>query len=286
MSRTVLGRGIGALIPDGPPTEAQSANVAYTEIPIDRITPNPSQPRREIGEESIRELSDSIRREGILQPIIVQTRGDGFELIAGERRLRAAGLAGLTVIPARVLQSVDDQTRAVLALVENLQREDLDPLEEAMGLRELQTRYGMSQEQVAAAVGKDRSTVANSLRILQLPTGIRDLVASGKLTAGHGRALLSLSDAGEIEKFAARALKEGWSVRQLEHEVAGDRPRRGRPLKSGRVSRYRALEEALKRKFGTQVAITHRLGKGKIVIEYYSEDDLTRLMDLFEVRLD
>jgi len=207
-------------------------------------------------------------------------------LIAGERRLRAAQMAGLETVPARLVSEIDDQQRAILALVENLQREDLGPLEEAAGLYELQSKFGLSQEELAAAVGKDRSTVANSLRILQLPAKVRKAIADGSLTAGHGRALLSLSETDQIEQTASIAIKENWSVRQLERELSGERPKRGRKMKSNRTHRYVAVEDALKRKFGTQVSISHRLGKGKVVFEYYSEEDLTRLVDLFEVRLD
>jgi ParB family chromosome partitioning protein len=285
MNRIVLGRGIGALIPDGPgtPTDAQSM---YADIPIDKVKPNPNQPRQEINTATLSELAESIRRDGVLQPIMVQTRGDGYELIAGERRLRAAQMAGLQTVPARLVAEIDDQQRAILALVENLQREDLGPLEEAAGLYELQSKFGLSQEELAAAVGKDRSTVANSLRILQLPAKVRKAIADGSLTAGHGRALLSLSETDQIEQTASIAIKENWSVRQLERELSGERPKRGRKMKSDRNHRYVAVEDALKRKFGTQVSISHRLGKGKVVFEYYSEEDLTRLVDLFEVRLD
>lgn len=286
MNRIVLGRGIGALIPDGASAEpAQKA--MFAEIPVDKIAPNPDQPRTEIDPASIVQLSESIRKDGVLQPIVVHPRGSSYELVAGERRLRAAVMAGFTTIPARVLPELDDPKRAALALVENLQREDLNPVEEATGLHELQTTYGLTQEEVAQAVGKDRSTVANAIRILQLPTSVRQAIATGNLTAGHGRALLTLSDTAEIEKTAKLAIKENWSVRQLERELSTERPaRRGRPMKAARNHRYTAVEEALKRKFGTQVAISHRLGKGKVIFEYYSEDDLTRLMDLFEVRLD
>lgn len=286
MNRIVLGRGIGALIPDGT-AAAPTEQSAFTEIPVDKISPNPNQPRAQIDPASIVELSESIRRDGVLQPILVQPRGAGYEMIAGERRLRAAVMAGMRTIPARVLSDIDDQKRAVLALVENLQREDLNPLEEATGLHELQTRFGLSQEEVAHAVGKDRSTVANAIRILQLPTTVRQAIASGRLTAGHGRALLSLSETEAIERTANLAIKENWSVRQLERELSGEKAgKKGRPMKASRQHRYTAVEDALKRKFGTQVMISHRLGKGSIVFQYYSEADLTRLIDLFEVRLD
>jgi ParB family chromosome partitioning protein len=239
-----------------------------------------------VDEASLLVLSESIRKDGVLQPILVRVKGDGFELIAGERRLRAARLAGLQIVPARVYESVDEQQQAILAMVENLQREDLSPLEEAQGYRELRDRYGMSQEELADAVGKDRSTVANMLRILNLPEMVKTAIANRKLTAGHGRALLRAEDRTKIEHIATRAIAEGWSVRRLEQEISGKTVRRGRPMKRANGKRWSTLEDALKRKFGTQVAISHRLGKGKIVFEYYSEEDLTRLVDLFEVRLD
>jgi ParB family chromosome partitioning protein len=286
MNKVVLGRGIGALIPDGSTPQAQMGSADLIQIPIDRVRPNPDQPRKEADPEGLTELSNSIRSEGILQPVLVQPRGDEYELIAGERRVRAARIAGLTHVPARVLRNVDDQKRTILALVENLQREDLNPIDEASGYRELTNRFGLSHEDLATAVGKDRSTIANALRILKLPEGVRSEIAAGRLTAGHGRALLGLSDSEQITSVAEKAVKEAWSVRRLERELSVGRPKRGRPLKTGGRHRWGAVEDALKRKFGTQVTISHRLGKGKIIFEYYSEEDLARLVDLFEVRLD
>jgi ParB family chromosome partitioning protein len=286
MNRIVLGRGIGALIPDGDTSSTQVTGAQWTELSIAKIRPNPHQPRHQLDPASLAELSESIRKDGVLQPVLVQAKGEDFELIAGERRLRAAELAGLSHIPARILEHVDEKQQTILALVENLQREDLNPLEEAAGYRELQEQHGLSQEELAAAVGKDRSTVANMLRILNLPESVRAAVSNGTLTAGHGRALLSLADSDQIEKTAKRAIRDGWSVRKLEREISGDAPRRGRPIRSAQRHRWSAVEDALKRKFGTQVTISQRLGKGKIVFEYYSEEDLTRLVDLFEVRLD
>jgi ParB family chromosome partitioning protein len=286
MNRIVLGRGIGALIPESPNSDSSIAGAQWAELPVDKVLPNPSQPRKDMNESSLLELSESIRRDGVLQPILVQIKGEGFELIAGERRLRAAKLAGLSVIPARVFDVVDEQQRAVLALVENLQREDLSPLEEAQGYVELRDKYGLSQESLADAVGKDRSTVANTMRILNLPEKVKTAIANRKLTAGHGRALLRVAESDKIEAIAKRAINEGWSVRRVEQEVSGKTSHRGRPMKRTDTNRWTTLEDALKRKFGTQVSISHRLGKGKIVFDYYSDEDLTRLVDLFEVRLD
>lgn len=286
MNRIALGRGIDALIPGSADTDSSVAGAKWADLPIDKVLPNPSQPRKRVNDLSLLELSESIRRDGVLQPILVQIKGDGFELIAGERRLHAAKLAGLSVIPARVFNTIEEQQQAILALVENLQREDLSPLEEAQGYVVLRDRYGMSQEALADAVGKDRSTVANTMRILNLPQKVKTAITDRMLTAGHGRALLRVADRTRIEEIAARAIKEGWSVRRLEQEVAGKAIRRGRPMKRADDNRWSTLEDALKRKFGTQVTISHRLEKGKIVFEYYSNEDLTRLVDLFEVRLD
>lgn len=286
MNRIVLGRGIGALIPGSSNADGSAGGAKWAELPVDKILPNPSQPRKQMDESTLLELSQSIKKDGVLQPILVQIREDGFELIAGERRLRAARLAGLTVIPARVFDGVDKQQQAILALVENLQREDLSPLEEAQGYVELRDRFGLSQEALADAVGKDRSTVANTMRILSLPEKVKAAIAGKKLTAGHGRALLRAVDRTRIEEIATRAIDEGWSVRRVEQEVAGKAIRRGRPMKRADGNRWSTLEDALRRKFGTQVSISHRLGKGRIVFEYYSDEDLTRLVDLFEVRLD
>lgn len=286
MNRIALGRGIGALFPDSVEADKSVTGAKWAELPVDKVLPNPSQPRKGVNDPSLLELAESIRRDGVLQPILVQIKGDGFELIAGERRLRAAKLAGLSVIPARVFNTIEEQQQAILALVENLQREDLSPLEEAQGYVVLRDRYGLSQEALADAVGKDRSTVANTMRLLNLPKKVKAAIADRMLTAGHGRALLRAADRTRIEEIAARAIKEGWSVRRLEQEVAGKTIRRGRPMKRVDENRWSTLEDALKRKFGTQVTISQRLEKGKIVFEYYSSEDLTRLVDLFEVRLD
>jgi ParB family chromosome partitioning protein len=286
MNKIVLGRGIGALIPDGEPTTQQGGSTPWADLAIEKIRRNPDQPRREFDPVRLAELSESIRRDGMLQPILVRVVHGEYELIAGERRMRAAQMAGLTSVPARVFEHISDRDRAILAMVENLQREDLNPLEEASGYHELQERYGFSQEELAVAVGKDRSTVANTLRLLRLPDNVRDALQKGELTAGHGRALLAIEDAGLLEKTARKSIHDGWSVRRLEKEISGRSTRRGRPLKSQQNHRWTALEDALKRKFGTSVAISHRLGKGRVVFEYYSEEELTRLMDLFEVRLD
>lgn len=286
MNRIALGRGIGALFPDSVEADKSVTGAKWAELPVDKVLPNPSQPRKGVNDPSLLELAESIRRDGVLQPILVQIKGDGFELIAGERRLRAAKLAGLSVIPARVFNTIEEQQQAILALVENLQREDLSPLEEAQGYVVLRDRYGLSQEALADAVGKDRSTVANTMRLLNLPKKVKAAIADRMLTAGHGRALLRAADRTRIEEIAARAIKEGWSVRRLEQEVAGKAIRRGRPMKRADENRWSTLEDALKRKFGTQVTISQRLEKGKIVFEYYSSEDLTRLVDLFEVRLD
>jgi len=286
MSRIVLGRGINALIPDGEETSTGQQRPGWQEIPTAEIHRNPDQPRHDFDPARLAELSESIRRDGMLQPILVHKTDAGFELIAGERRLRAAQMIGMTQVPTRVFENVGPRERAVLALVENLQREDLNAIEEASGYQELQERFGLSQEELASAVGKDRSTVANSLRLLKLPEIAREAILKGDLTAGHGRALLSVSNPEAQVQTTRRAVREGWSVRRLEREVSGKAVRRGRPLKTQQNGRWSAVEDALKRKFGTAVRISHRLGKGKIVFEYYSEEELTRLVDLFEVRLD
>lgn len=286
MSRIVLGRGINALIPDGEGAGEGAQTSGWLELPVEQIGRNPDQPRHDFDPTRLAELADSIKRDGMLQPILVHRKEGKYELIAGERRLRAAQLAGITHVPARVFENVDDRGRAILALVENLQREDLNALEEASGYQELQERFNLTQEELAAAVGKDRSTVANSLRLLRLPEVAREAILKGELTAGHGRALLTLDDPEAQERTTKRAIKDGWSVRKLEREVSGKKVRRGRPLKVQQNGRWAAVEDALRRKFGTSVKISHRLGKGKVIFEYYSEEELTRLVDLFEVRLD
>ncbi len=276
-----LGRGLASLIPTTPTTQAP------TEIPLDRIRTNPYQPRRHTNEAEIEQLAASIREHGVLQPVLVTETLDGFELVAGERRVRAARLAGLTHIPA-VVRELPDRYRLELALVENLQREDLNPIEAALGYRRLIDEFGLSQEEVAARVAKARSTVANTLRLLDQPAEIQAAVAEGRLSEGHARAMAGLAPE-EQRRLAALVVAKGLNVRQTE-ELAR-RLRAGDPAASTSLPdleqqtaapievELARLQDDLQRALGTKVRIARSRRGGRIVIEYYSDEELGRLYD-------
>ncbi len=276
MRKKVLGRGLEALIPGVERTESGTS-----EIDIDRIVPNPDQPRFKLEEARLEELTASVRENGVLQPILVRPHGDGYQLIAGERRLAAAQRAGLLRIPAVVRDAPDDRLLE-LALVENIQREQLNPIEEAQAYHRLQEILRITQEELAARLGKDRSTVANSIRLLKLPPAVRELVASGQLSPGHARALLSTElPPGELAKAAAVMVQQGWSVRDAER-WAKNRPRNHEPPRP-RDPNETAAEDRLRKIMGTKVEIRGRRngqGTGQIRIYYYSEEDLDRIYSL------
>jgi len=281
--RDRLGRGLGALLGDylaeGPGTGQARL------IPIASITPNPYQPRREFSEEELTDLTTSMRDNGLLQPIVVRPGQEGgaaaWELVAGERRWRAAMRLGWREIPA-MIREMDDRTVLVLALVENLQRADLAPLEEAEGYRRLGEDFGLSQGQVAEVVGRDRSTVANALRLLQLPSSVRQLLADGSLSAGHCRALLGLGDPRRIADVGRLAAEKGWSVRDVEAWVQKARGTRRKPReKAPRGAEERALEEELQRHLGTAVRIRRSRGNaGRIEIPFYGAEDFERVFEI------
>ncbi|MCI0434791.1 MAG: ParB/RepB/Spo0J family partition protein, partial [Gemmatimonadetes bacterium] len=253
-------------------------------LPIGNITPNPFQPRREFSEEDLAKLTASMRDNGLLQPIVVRPGAEGsggWELVAGERRWRAAMRLGWREIQAMV-RDIDDRTMLVLALVENLQRSGLAPLEEAEGYRRLADEFGLSQAQVAEVVGRDRSTIANALRLLQLPASVRQLLADGALTAGHCRALLGLGDARRLAEVARTAVEKGWSVRDVEGFVQKARgSRRRKAEKAPREAAERALEEELQRHLGTAVRIRRTRGNtGRIEIPFYGPEDFERVFEL------
>lgn len=280
-----LGRGIASLIPVK--TEAAPVEVLpeedrpYFTVSVTAIAPNPHQPRRLFDEEKIKELADSIRDKGILHPLIVTRTTDGrYELVSGERRLRAAKAAGLAEVPVLLRETTAPSEVLELAIIENVQREDLDPIEEGTAYQELIDKFGYTQEQVAQKVGKDRVTVANILRLQKLSTKAKQALQSGQITEGHARALLAVP---EIEKqlyFIDRIAEEGWSVRELEMRVAAKRVlkpgRKGRTLRA-LSPKYISLLDDLRRRLGTQVRLLPSGEKGKIIIEYYSEADLDRL---------
>lgn len=276
-----LGKGLGALLGDY--LQADPDDGELRRLKLASIVPNPLQPRQEFSEEELSELAESIRENGLLQPLLVRPApGDRerFELVAGERRLRALGRLGWEEVQALV-REVDDETLLVLALVENLQREALNPLEEAEGYQTLADRFDMTQEDIARAVGKSRSTVANLMRLLRLPPSIRRMLQDGSLSMGHARALLSVDDPVRAAALARRAGSEGWSVREVERRAGGEakgKRRRSRDASDKRDPIVRALEEELREQLATRVNIrgTAR-GKGAIEIPFHSSEDFERL---------
>jgi ParB family chromosome partitioning protein len=283
-----LGRGLEALL--GPVSREQAeVSGAFRELPIASVQPNPYQPRTEIDETALAELAASIESSGLLQPIVVRPRNGGYELIAGERRWRAAGRLGWGKIPA-VVKEVDDQTLLTLALIENLQRDDLSPIDEAAGYQRLAAEFHLPQTEIARVVGRNRATVANLLRLLQLPPDIQALLHQRKLAEGHGRALLALEDAARMSSLAQQAVEQGWSVREMEARVRGDvsaepsaadRPRRPRSGPRTVSADARRVEDELRKRLGTDVRVTtRRRGRGFLTISYYSNDDLARLLEL------
>lgn len=279
MTRKALGRGLKALIP-----EADAAQGSVRSIPLDQVDRNTEQPRRYFDEEQLNELKESIETHGVLEPIIVRPVEGRYEVVVGERRWRAAQLAGLTTIPA-VVRPLADRDAMEIALVENLQREDLNPVEEAEAYRRLMTEFEMTQEEVAERVGKKRSTIANRLRLLELDDELVVEIEAGRLSAGHAKVLLGVSSKGKRLQLARRLIEEGWSVRALEEAVRiiQEGEQREKATRSKRASRDPLLddvEERLKHSLGTKVRVVHKGGRGKIEIEYYNEEDRERLFEL------
>lgn len=278
MKQRGLGRGLGALLTDYSENDAAQA---VTTLPLQRIEPNPNQPRKRFDEVELQALSDSIAQHGLLQPLAVRDMGNGYyQIIAGERRWRACRLAGLSEVPVTVVEA-DDRTVMELALVENLQREDLNPMEEAEGYRVLLEEYGLTQEQAAQQVGKSRSAVANALRLLTLSDEVRSLVENGELTAGHARALLTLPN-GRLQKAAAqKILALRLSVRQAEamckRMAAEEKPKEeSEPLA---VDYIAECEKHLTRRLGRRVHIVNGKRKGRVELDFYGDDDLQKLYE-------
>jgi ParB family chromosome partitioning protein len=288
-----LGKGLSALLGDFSGETEAAATAEVREVATARITPNPFQPRREFSPEQLAELEESIRVNGLLQPLVVRpatgstTEGAEWELVAGERRWRAVRRLGWTQVPV-VVKEIDDRAMLVLAIVENVQREELSPLEEAAGYRQLIDEFGFTQAEVAESVGRDRSTVANLLRLLQLPATVQRLVSDGALSMGHARALLGLEDEREIAEVARQAVDGQMSVRAVEERVRALRP--GGATSSAAAARVREavddphvrqLEADLQRALGTAVRIRVQTGKsGRIEIPFYSADDFDRVLEL------
>ena len=275
MARAALGRGLRALL-EGTDTVGDAA---LRHLPVAQVHPNPYQPRPHVDPERLQELASSLKAQGLLQPIVVRRDREGFELIAGERRWRAAQMAGFETIPALVKPASDEEVLG-LALLENLQREDLNPLEEARAYQRLQSEFHLRQEDVAQYVGKDRSSMANALRLLKLPQVLQEDLEAGRLSMGHARALLALESEEEQLRLRDQTLAAGLSVRETEDQVRTQK----RPTPDGRAKPLHllALEETLQQYFGTRVAIRPGRKHGKIEITYTGEDDLQRLLTLLQ----
>ena len=274
-----LGRGLGALIDD---FSVPAAQEQVTTLPLQKIEPNPKQPRRTFDPEALQSLADSIAEHGVVQPLAVRDAGNGYyQIIAGERRWRAARLAGLTELPVVVLDA-DDQTVMELALIENLQRQDLNPMEESEGYRVLMEEYGLTQEQAATRVGKSRPAVANALRLLALPDEVRAMVEEGTLSAGHARAVLTLNSQRLQKAAAQKIIALRLSVRQAEamckRMAAEEKPKKVKPALT--VDYVSECEKALTKQLGRKVRIVSGKRKGRFELEFYGQDDLQRLYEL------
>ena len=275
MAREALGRGLGALF-EG--TDVASG-VELLQLPVGQIQPNPYQPRQAFNQQALQELADSIKQQGLIQPVVVRRQANSYQLVAGERRLRAAQMAGFDTVPALV-KKVNDQETLELALLENLQREDLNPMEEARAYQRLQSEFQLRQREVAQRVGKDRSSVANVLRLLQLPATLQADIETGRLSMGHARALLALESEEEQHRLRDQIVAEGLSVRSTEDRV---RLRTRRPAeRRAKPAHVVEVEEVLQRQFGTRVAIKPGRRSGKIEIIYRGEAEFQRLLSLLQ----
>jgi ParB family chromosome partitioning protein len=279
--RPALGKGLSALIPDVP--EVRSGNEP-AEVDVDQISPNEHQPRRGFEDARLDELAQSIKANGVIQPIVVRKVGGGYRIIAGERRWRAAQRAGLTRVPVVIkdISAGRDAQLLELALIENIQREDLNPIDQAAAYEKLSSDFGMTQEEIAAAVGKDRSSVANHMRLLKLPQEVRAEVASGRLSMGHARALIAMTDEAAQREIARQAIARNLSVRETEAMVkrtGRDSPAAERRAPVAADVHTRAAEEKLRLTLGTRVRINRKGKGGRIEIDFGSEDELQRLYE-------
>ncbi len=274
--KKALGRGLNALV--GEAQYETGNSVSETKLSIEDIVPNPNQPRTHFNETELNELSESIREHGVLQPLLVRKKGSKYEIIAGERRYQASKLADLTEVPV-IIKDVDDQQMMALALIENLQRSDLNPLEEAKGYRQLIDASGMTQDALSKAVSKSRSAITNSLRLLDLPEQVQLLIFDGQLTAGHARAILAVPYEDARIKLAERVVKEGLSVRATEHLAplfsVGDTPKTPRPVTP---QSFKKAARVLRQRFNTNVRVKSTRGKNKIEIEFKDEEELKRIL--------
>lgn len=265
------------MIPDGGEEHVGEG----VELPVDQIEPNPRQPRTDIAEDGVAELSDSIKKVGLLQPILVRAHGDGYQIVAGERRWRAARMAGMDRVPVRIVQASDTDSLE-LALIENLQRQDLNPIEEARGYRRLLTDYQMTQAELADKVSKSRSAITNALRLLDLPEDVQEMVYAGSLSAGHARAILSVPDEAQRSKLAEKVVSEGISVRETEnlarlYAAGKSADRASRPLTP---KSFKIVARKLRRALNTNVRVRQTAKKGKIEIDFQGEEELERIFNV------
>ena len=276
--KTGLGKGLDALFSTNI-SEEQGENEVIQNLKLSEIEPNKDQPRRNFDEESLDDLAESIKKYGVIQPIIVAPEGNYYKIVAGERRWRASKKAGLTEIPAIVREN-DEQKNKEIALIENIQREDLNPIEKARGIKLLMDQYNLTQQQVAEIIGKGRSTVTNTLRILNLDERVIDLALQGKLTEGHCKALLGFEDPDKQYDMALYMIESGDSVREAEKKT---KSRKNMPKKNEKYEPiYRDIENTFQSFFGTKVKLNAGQRKGKIIIEYASNDDLERILELLK----
>ncbi len=289
-----LGRGLDALFADVPVKEPENKELVITGetkrddgdsvkyIKIHDIMPNVNQPRKTFNEDKIEELAASIKEHGIIQPIVVRKHKKGYEIVAGERRWRAAMKAELSQVPC-LIRELDDEQNMLIAIIENMQREDLNPIEEAEGLRQMTDTFGMTQEQVSKSVGKSRPYITNCMRLLKLPEYIKESIAEGQLSAGHGRTLITIANEDDRKALWEKILKEGLSVRETEKLASEEtKPQKRRPAKKKKDPNVARVEEELKSVLGTKVNINKTGNKGSIEIEYYSKDELERLIEMLK----
>lgn len=275
--RKALGKGLSALIPDA--TTLDETESQFFQCPIDAIEPNPYQPRQSFRADELREMANSIREKGIVTPLLVSRTGSGYQLIAGERRWRAAQIAGLNRVPV-VLRDTTPTESLELALIENIHRKDLNPIEEAMAYRKLLEDMGATQEALAGRLGKERSTIANLLRLLKLPVEIQQDLIDGRITMGHARVLAGIRNPGDQQALRRRVIKDGMSVRQLENLVQHRYNKRREKGEKREIDYYfQSVEDDLKRSLGTKVSVKKKGREGRIVIYFYSDEELDRLID-------
>ena len=287
-----LGKGLGALIAEAAPVEITPSEKPAGKNEPDSpdtvkyiktfdIMPNANQPRKTFDEEKIQYLANSIIEHGVIQPIVLRKKDAGYEIVAGERRWRAAIKAGLSEVPC-LIRELDDEQNMLIAIIENMQREDLNPIEEAEGLNQMIVTYGMTQEQVSKNVGKSRPYITNSLRLLKLPEYVLELISKGKISAAHGRTVITIDDEEARKNLCSRIVKEGLSVRETERLAAEIGKPKKKPAKRAKNPNVSRVEAELKEVLGTKININQKGSKGKIEIEFFSKDELERLIDMLK----